>query len=56
MTQPWVVDPVDLSKKSEFAFYGLIRRKKYYSIVLRKIETNQDQKRPLDIELIFEHR
>ena len=44
--------------KSQFAFIGLVRNKNkgYLAIVLRQLTMEEGQEKPIDFELIFEHR
>ena len=69
MTTPWIQEqlpdsaPTDAKTKpyvSKFAFYGLVRNKSegHLAIVLRqiKLKEEKEQKRPIDFEVVFDHR
>ena len=69
MTTPWIQEQLPASAppnattkpyRSDFAFYGLIRNKSegQFAIVLRQIKMKEgkEQVRPIDFEVVFEHR
>jgi len=70
MATPWIREgqpesPIFLSDsengkaahyQSHFAFYGLVKYKKYLAVILRQIVLKNGQTRPVDFEIVIEHR